>query len=294
MRPLSAKVRRLRDPAPSRLRYRLTRIWLRPALRRAVNVGIPMVVGLLASWTVLSQVDFRGHALAAVEAVRGAVMQQPQFMIIEIAVPDVSDDLAEQIRVAAFLSLPVSSLEVSVASVRARIETLDAVERAQVRLRSNGVLEVAAVERVPVVVWRTQGGIQLLDADGIRVAEIDSRLRRPDLPLIVGRGAEAHVAEALALLEMAAPVAERVRGLARVGARRWDLVLDRGQVIRLPETGPDAALLRVLALHAELQLLDRDLEVVDWRNPDRPMLRISDHAVSEIERLREMSLGEDA
>ena len=72
----------------------------------------------------------------------------------------------------------------------------------------------------------------------MRVAEIDGRLRRPDLPLIAGEGAEQHVPEALALLAETGPVATRVRGLVRVGERRWDLVLDRDQVVKLPEADP--------------------------------------------------------
>ncbi len=283
-----------RDPAPSRLRYRLNRIWLRPSLRRFLHIGVPVSVGVLAAWTFLSQFDIRGQAIALYERAAGAVIEQPQFLITDMAVPDVSEDLAEQIRVAAFVTLPASSLEVSVAAVRARVESLDAVERARVQLRSNGVLEIRAIERVPVVVWRMRDGVQLLDATGVRVAEIDSRLRRPDLPLIVGLGADGRVPEAMLLLDDLRPIAARVRGLVRVGDRRWDVALDRGQLLRLPEEGAQAALRRILEMNAQEQLLARDMQVVDMRNPDRPMIRITEHAISEIDRLKRMSLGEDA
>lgn len=294
MRQVNGSPRTSRDPAPSRLRYRLTRLWLRPSFRKFLNVGIPLSVGVLAAGTFLSQFDIRGEAYALFQKVHGIVVEQPQFMITEMAVPDVSEDLAEQIRVAAFVTLPASSLEVSVAAVRARIESLDAVERARVQLRSDGVLEIRAIERVPVVVWRTADNLQLLDATGVRVAEIDSRLRRPDLPLIVGAGADAQVPEAMLLLDALQPVAARVRGLLRVGERRWDVALDRGQVLRLPETDPQGALRRILDLNKGDQLLARDVRVVDMRNPDRPMIQISEHAISEIDRLKRMSLGEDA
>jgi cell division protein FtsQ len=147
---------------------------------------------------------------------------------------------------------------------------------------------------VPVVVWRSEAGLQLLDQGGVRVAEVDSRVRRPDLPLLAGEGAAAHVPEALALLDAARPVLDRVRGLVRVGERRWDLVLDRNQVIRLPEEGALAALGRVMAMNAAEELLARDVAVVDLRDPRRPMLRLTEHAISELERLREEDLGEDA
>ncbi len=283
-----------RDPAPSRLRYKLTRLWLRPWFRRLVNFGVPMVVGLLAAWTLMAEYDLRGRAAAAVEGLRASIVTQPQFMITRIDTPDVSEDLAEQIRIAAFVSLPASSLEVNVASVRDRVESLDAVGRARVRALSSGVLEIRAIERVPVVVWRGEGRIELLDQRGVRVAEVDSRLRRPDLPLIVGPGAAEHVPEALTILDAAGPVRNRVRGLVRMGERRWDVVLDRDQVIRLPEEEPVAALSRVMVMQASDGLLERDLTVVDVRDPRRPMLRLSTHAMAELARLRAMVTGEDA
>jgi cell division protein FtsQ len=283
-----------RDPAPSRLRYRLTRLWLRPGFRRLLNFGLPMLAGVLAAWTLLAEFHLRERIDRAYAAVREAIVDRPQFTIAEMTVPDVSRDLAEQIRVAAFVRLPVSSLELDVGAVRERVEALDAVERARVRALASGVLEIRAIERVPVVVWRSDAGLELLDQTGVRVAEIDGRLRRPDLPLIAGAGAEGHVPEALALLDAARPVAERVRGLVRVGERRWDLVLDRDQVVRLPEAEPLSALQRVMAWQVAEELLARDLTVVDMRDPRRPMLRLTAHAVEELERLRKAATGEDA
>lgn len=295
MLPVARQTARPRkDPAPSRLRYRLTRFWLRPSYRRAVNFGLPLMAGVLASWTLASELDLRNRAIGAFAAAREAVMDRPQFLITRIDIPDVSADLAEQIRETSLVTLPVNSLEVNVAAVRDRVESLAAVERARVRAVAGGVLEIRAIERIPVAIWRGPDGLQLVDQNGVRVAEIDSRLRRADLPLIAGAGAEGQVPEALSLLAEARPIAARIRGLVRVGERRWDLVLDRDQVIRLPETGAIPALAGVMALEAKEQLLDRDLTVVDVRDSRRTLLRLTDHSVAELARLRAAVAGEDA
>ena len=283
-----------RDPAPSRLRYRLNRLWLRQGFRRLVNFGVPMLAGLAAAWTLSSELDLRGRALAVVEEARAAIVYRPQFVITSVVVPDVSRDLAEAIRVAAFVQLPVSSLELDVNAVRDRVEQLDAVERVRVRALASGVLEIRAAERVPLVVWRSDAGLELLDAGGVRVAEIDSRRRRPDLPLIAGDGADRAVPEALALLAEARPVGARNRGLVRQGERRWDLILDRGQLVKLPAQGAVDALGTVMALEARDELLKRDVSVVDVRDPRRLMLRLNEPAIDELERLRKTAAGEDA
>lgn len=283
-----------RDPAPSRLRYRLTRLWLRPWFRRVVNFGVPMLAGVALVWTLAAEFDARARLADVVAGIKASIVERPQFTITELDIPDVSADLADQIRVAAFVKLPANSLEVDVNAVRTRVEGLAAVERARVRALARGVLEIRAIERIPVVVWRSEEGLELLDQGGVRVAEIDSRLRRTDLPLIAGEGASQNVTEALALLAAAGPVAGRIRGLVRMGGRRWDVVLDRDQVVRLPAGDPVAALGEIMALHASQDLFDRDLTVVDMRDPSRPMVRLTEHSVAELARLRAMVGGEDA
>ena len=146
-------------------------------------------------------------------------------------------------------------------------------------IRKGGVLDVEIVERVPAVVWRGRGELELLDETGHRVAPLEARGKRADLPLIAGDGADQAVQEALSLVAAAAPVADRVRGLLRVGERRWDLILDRNQRIMLPEAQPVAALERILALNEVNDLLNRDVVAVDLRDAKRPTLRLSADAV---------------
>ena len=154
-------------------------------------------------------------------------------------------------------------------------------QKVDIQIRQGGVLQVRVVERVPAAVWRVGDDIELLDAVGHRVAVIAARTLRPDLPLLAGAGAQAHVAEGLELLAAAGPVATRIRGLVRIGERRWDLVLDRDQRIMLPEANPMQALLRVMALAQAQDLLARDIQAVDMRNPKRPTLRLAPGAIED-------------
>ena len=148
--------------------------------------------------------------------------------------------------------------------------------------RSGGVLEVAVMERVPVAVRRSRRGLELVDATGQRVRQIAHRSARADLPLIAGEGSEKHVPEALALMAAAAPIADRIRGLLRVGERRWDVVLDRDQRILLPEKQPVTALERVILLNQSRDVLARDIRTVDLRDPERLTLRLSDAALAQL------------
>ena len=233
-----------RDPAPSRLRYRLNRLWLRPGFRRLVNFGVPMLAGVAAAWTISAEIDLEGRALAAVERVREAIVDRPQFVITTIAVPDVSRDLAEAIRVAAFVQLPV---------VEPRARRRRACATASSRSTRSSGCGCARWRAACSRSGRSSGCRWWSGArpTGLRAARPGRRARRRDRQ----PGAPARPA---ADRRRRAPTGRCPRrwrcsprrgrsapasaGWCGMGERRWDLVLDRDQVVKLPEAGPIAAL----------------------------------------------------
>jgi cell division protein FtsQ len=286
-------LRSFRDPAPSRLAYRVNRWLLTPLFRRLLFVGLPvaLVAGIGTAW--FADQSRRDAVADRFGEIRRSVEQRPEFMVKLMAIDGASDEVAALIRETVPVDFPISSFELDLPAARAQIQAIDAVARVDVRVRSGGVLQVDVVERIPAVVWRAPAGLELLDVEGRRVAAIAARTDRPDLPLIAGTGADRVVSEALRLVAAAAPVEERLRGLLRVGERRWDVVLDRDQRILLPETGAVEALEQVLALDEARDLLARNVTVVDMRLPHRPTLRLAAYAVEELRRVRSPALGAD-
>lgn len=289
MRPLNA----LRDPAPSRLAYRVNRWLLTPMFRRFLFLGLPAAL-VLGIGTAYFGDPARRDAIADRYAeIRRSIEQRPEFMVKMMAIDGATDEVAAHIREIVPVDFPVSSFELDLPALRARIQSLDAVAQVDVRVRSGGILQVDVEERVPAVVWRAPAGLELLDDTGRRVAALAARTDRPDLPLIAGTGADRVVPEALRLVAAAEPVKDRLRGLLRVGERRWDVVLDRNQRILLPEAGAVEALEQVLALDEAQDLLARNLIVVDMRLPHRPTLRLAPYAVEELRRVRAPAPGEN-
>ncbi|MBN2905670.1 MAG: cell division protein FtsQ/DivIB [Rhodobacteraceae bacterium] len=280
-----------RDPAPSRLSYRAQRLWLTPLFRRALLRGVPLVALMAVPVVWLSDADRREALHAQIAEIRRQIETRPEFMVTLMAVDGASAEVDEDIREVLPLDFPVSSFDLDLEEMRATVAGLDAVKSAQMRIRPGGVLELTVLERVPAVVWRGVDGLELLDGQGHRVAPIAARAQRPDLPLVAGEGADAAIPEALSLIAAAAPIERRLRGVVRIGARRWDVVLDRGQRILLPETGAIAALERVIALTQVSDLLARDVTTVDMRNPVRPTVRLAPGAVEDLRRIRRLQAG---
>jgi cell division protein FtsQ len=247
-----------------------------------------LVMALIAGW--LSSAENRAQLIATAAAARSWIEDRPEFRVSSVAVQSRSPEVAAGVEQFLAVSLPDSSLRLDYEAIRARAEMLDAVERASVQVR-DGVLQIRIEERVPAMVWRNAGGLDLIDANGHRVARLASRAARADLPLIAGEGAPAAIAEARLLWAAAAPLRGRIRGFVRVGARRWNVVLDHGQRILLPAEGALGALERAMALHEGQGLLSREVLDVDLRNPARPTLRLTEGAMEEFYRIRQQASG---
>ncbi len=269
-----------RDPAPSRLGYKLHRLWLTPGFRRLVRLGLPSALAMTVATVWVADPAHRAWMAASYHSVKTDLQNRPEFMISLVRIDGASAPVDRAIRDLMPADLPVSSFRLDLPALHAAIAALDAVDTVDLRVRGGGILAVSVTERVPAAIWQSPAGLQLLDATGHRVATLLDRAARPDLPLLAGEGAEAQVAEALAILEAARPVMMRVRGLVRMGERRWDLVLDRGLRILLPETGAVGAMQRLVALDKAEDLLARDITVVDLRSDQRPVIRLNSSAMA--------------
>ena len=293
MRQVTGKAKTRRDPAPSRLSYRLERLKLSPLLRGIVRVGLPFALAFGAVTIYFSDDARRAAIITALTDLRQQIETRPEFMVRLVAVEGASPALEAQIRAHLPRDLPASSFDIDIASVQARIAALPAVARARVRLRRGGVMEVKVTERLAAAIWRNREGRVLVDREGVVIgayrAGDGTGGQGGGLPHVAGAGANRDVPGALAILAAAAPLAGRLRGLVRVGERRWDVVLDRGQRILLPEREPVRALERVIVLDEVNGLLERDVAVVDMRLPERPTLRMNTAALERWRQLRRLN-----
>jgi len=158
------------------------------------------------------------------------------------------------------------------AMVRDRIEALPWIQSAAVERRLPGVVRVRIVEREPIALWQRKGVLSLVGRDGVPIT--NRKLGRfRDLLVIVGKDAPRHATNLLVLLASEPALRKRVRAAVRVGARRWNLRLDNGIEVRLPEDEVAAAWARLAELDRRHGLLGNDIDTIDLRIPDRLIVR---------------------
>lgn len=288
--PQEPRMARL-DPSGSRLKYRMERLMLTPLFRFALRVGLPFGVCFGGAMAWFANDANRESFSLLLSDLRAQIQERPEFQVKLMAVDGAGPGVSETIRQILPLDFPISSFDLDLDQMQRDVVALNAVETAQLRIRQGGVLQIDVTERQPAVLWRGKLGLVMLDDGGVLVGPVSARASRPDLPVIAGEGAEDAVDEALALVAAAGPLTARLRGFERIGARRWDVVLDRGQRLMLPETGAVQALERTIAMDQAVNMLARDVSVVDLRLSQRPTLRMNENAAQEMLRIKAIEAG---
>ena len=164
---------------------------------------------------------------------------------------------------------------VDVAGIRQKLLRYGWVKDARVSRRLPDTLVIDIVEREPAALWQDKTRLSLIDSEGVvldRVKVSDM----PDLPLLVGPGANAHSNELNLLLAQVPTLKPQLESANWVGGRRWDLNFQSGETIVLPEGEDEAkkALAKFARLDKSAGLLGRGIKRFDLRIPGKMIVRL--------------------
>jgi cell division protein FtsQ len=170
-----------------------------------------------------------------------------------------------------------SLLFLDAAVVRDKLKANPWISEATVLKYYPGQLQVDIVERSAFALWQQNGRLSVISDDGAVLEPYVSR-RFVGLPLVVGKGADVRARDFLALLDRYPQVRAVTKAAILVGERRWNLRLNDGLDIRLPENDVGSALAALSKFDKEDKLFSRDIVAVDMRLPDRLTVQLSEDA----------------
>ena len=162
---------------------------------------------------------------------------------------------------------------VSPEAARARLLNLPWVKDAEVRRHFPDVISVRLIEKRPFALWRTADALWVVERSGAVITTAD-RAEFPRLPLLLGEGAPDAAAPLVDALSGQTAISARLQAIERVGDRRWDLHLNGGVVVRLPEEQWENQLTELETLIVEKGVLERDIEAIDLRYPDNYVFKL--------------------
>ena len=168
-------------------------------------------------------------------------------------------------------------LAVDINDVLERVKSIGWVEAAVVERRLPDHLHIHIQERRAAAIWQKDHEFVLVDIDG-NVIGTEGLERYRHLKVVVGDGAPEKTAELVSLLAREPMLNSRIVAAVWVAGRRWNLRLDNGIDIRLPEENPGDALQRLGQLERDHRLLARDIAAIDLRQSDRLIVRMTEEA----------------
>ena len=262
------------DPAPSRLKYKLSRWMLSPLIKKAIFYGLPLII--LATPIVIYFQDQKNKEKleeVAFDLYR-KVIERPEFMLDALSIEGAGDSLNAEIREVLGLHFPISSFDLDLTELHKRVLSLPPVMVAEAHIKGGGILSIKVEEKTPALLLKKETGFNVLSEHGEYIRSISSREQFSDLPVITGEGAENAAAQATAIFKAIYGNLDQVRGLVFVGQRRWNIVMKSGQVVMLLENDALQAIQKIIILDKTEQILSRQIAVFDFRLPSRITLRV--------------------
>ncbi len=258
-------------------------------VRRAVRVStglltgrtpVPRHAGSLAALVFFVAVGANAIAVAD----KGDLVRRAAFQLAGFAVEDIEiSGNQETSEIAILQSLGLegaySLRGIDVELARGQLLNLPWVAEADVRKVYPSTLKITLTEREPYALWQQEDGRTLMiERNGNVIGPLSApKFRR--LPLVLGQGGNFAAAEIGGLLEGWPALSERVRAYKRVDGRRWDLYLDNGMIVKLPQKQTEAALVRLRGLEESRSILEREIAAVDLRLDDRIAIQLTPEAM---------------
>ena len=164
---------------------------------------------------------------------------------------------------------------VDAGAIRERLLRFGWVKDARVLRRLPDTLVIDIVERKPAALWQSQGQLALIDSEGVVLDRVPVD-RMPDLPLLIGPGANAQEQELSGLMADVPTLKPQLASATWVGGRRWDLNFQSGETVSLPEgyQAARAALDKFARADKQNGLLGRGMVRFDLRVPGKMIVRL--------------------
>ncbi len=230
----------------------------------AVALDLPAKAGLAIG-------DGLGRAGFAVDGYQIVGLNKMKRSLVDEVV---TDELHRAAEAGSAGSKPAEAL-VDVGAIRERLLRYGWIKDARVSRRLPDGLVIDIVERKPAALWQDHEQLSLIDENGVVLDRVPVS-QMPDLPLLIGPGANAQATALDRLLADVPTLKPQLAAANWVGQRRWDLSFQSGETVVLPEGAQAArdALERFAKMDKSAGLLGRGLKRFDLRQPGKMTVRL--------------------
>jgi cell division protein FtsQ len=258
----------------------------RPMLALCGTILVLVLLGALFASGVI------GRSFHAVGRAIDTVSAQAGFGISEIHITGNRRTPYKQVLEVLGMQPGQSIFSADLWSSQAKLSALEWIASAEIHRRYPDAIFVTMVEKRPFALWQSppdvhgEAPIWVVERNGKLITSHDvEKFRR--LPKLVGAGAAESAADLVDAVQAHRAIAARIAAYARIGQRRWNLILDDGVTAQLPEAGWQKELDALEHLIIDNGILERDITQIDLRSPTHYFFLLKNGGTKDVERGKE-------
>ncbi len=261
------------DPAPSRLYYKINRLFYRLWFRSMLIIIFLVVSILLSKKFLYKDIDLNAEIRFLSEESSAIYKGLTELSITRILVKGAHEALRKEIITLVENAATEGFSALKAQALREKIEDIRNVKKAFVKFSTDGLVIVNVIERKEAVVFFNNDLYEVLDSNGVILSIKQNYEGLSSLPLLVGKDASKNISALLALINEIGSYKSEVLYYKWVGERRWDIHMKSELVFKLPENNLNKGLKVMRMFLSQTNKLSKPVVSVDLRNIDKPIIR---------------------
>jgi cell division septal protein FtsQ len=143
------------------------------------------------------------------------------------------------------------------------------IKNVQIKRTLPNSIEIKIEEKKPLAILQTKLGNKLITEDGSVISIANTHLFKNKLPIIIGENANQKAFLIIDILKQNSDLYKNVWSISYLNNRRWNIHLNQGITILLPQFNPKKAWETIDLLHKKYKIFDLGLTEIDLRNHNK-------------------------
>lgn len=156
-------------------------------------------------------------------------------------------------------------LKLNLREIKDRLESNKWVETAIIERRLPSDLHISVIERKAIAIWQFQNKLYLIDQDGSRITPYTQDFSQ-NLLQVIGQDANIYAQNLIEELKECEVVKDKVISAVRYGNRRWNLNLESGLVVKMPEKNFPQTYKYLCKIYSDQKDFSQKYKMIDLRD----------------------------
>ena len=261
------------DPAPSRLSYKLNRLFYRLWFKILLIIVFLISSSFLAKKFLYKNIDLNEEIKFFSEQSIALYKGLTKLSLKKVLVEGAQDPLKKEITILVQKAATEGFSALKAQALREKIQGLNKVEKAFVKFSTDGLVIVTVIERKEAVVFFNNDLYEVRDINGNILSVNQDYQGLPRIPLLVGKNGSIKIKELLSLVNELGSNTSEILYYEWIAERRWDIHMKNDLVFKLPENNLSKGLEMMIMFLNEKNKPLRPVVSVDLRNIDKPIIK---------------------